>query len=477
MGFASGMSAGSAAAQRAVDTFTNSRDRMDRANRQKKVDDLSAQLESGQVETGFQAPTAQFGVTDGPAPRMAGLSLGQQAPMGGVTVGDMSGAPTATGLDVNVPLAKGSRKRSRAETEALLGQIALAKGDHAGYATSLDRVRVAEMGQLDDEVAKTPLTDIEALLTQTNTNQSNLPVLYTGKDKNGYEVTLLGDGSEPGGKFKLNEAQLRGLYRAQKLAEAGYGAESLAAMTGAHKEIGEHIARYNGLVSQNVQGGNTAMRYGNQDKHNADTLASQEAYRKEQGRLGWAKLQQDGAHQAAVRGGIRAQGRQYQVEDGNGRRGLFTPTRFDKDGLALLPEGYRYVTEDGQGGRGGADAGLKVNSDGSVIQNGVLYVPGTDGTYKPAKGLGPSALDKALGALKAGGGVPAPERGMPFIGEPSPGFRFASQQEMRSQPAVNPDNLERVSERGWLGGVNYKYLDRSTGKSYSVDEYNQMLSN
>lgn len=301
MGFASGMSAGSAAAQRAVDAFTNSRDRMDRANRQKKVDDLSAQLESGQVETGLQAPTAQFGATDGPAPRMAGLSLGQQAPTGDITVGSMSGTPTATGLDVNVPLAKGSRKRSRAETETLLGQIALAKGDHAGYATSLDRVRIAEMGQLDDEVAKTPLADIEGLLTQTNTNQSNLPVLYTGKDKNGYEVTLLGDGSEPGGKFKLNEAQLRGLYRAQKLAEAGYGAESLAAMTGAHKEIGEHIARYNGLVSQNVQGGNTAMRYGNQDKHNADTLASQEAYRKEQGRLGWAKLQQDKEHQAAVR--------------------------------------------------------------------------------------------------------------------------------------------------------------------------------
>ena len=273
MGFASGMSAGSGAAQRAVDAFTNSRDRMDRANRQKKVDDLTAQLERDQVDTGFQAPTAQFGATDGPAPRMAGLSLGQQAPMGGVTVGDMTGAPTATGLDVNVPLAKGSRKRSRAETEGLLGQIALAKGDHAGYATSLDRVRVAEMGQLDDEVAKTPLADIEGLLTQTNTNQSNLPVLYTGKDKNGYEVTLLGDGGEPNSKFKLNEAQLRGLYRAQKLAEAGYGAESMAAMTGAHKEIGEHIARYNGLVSQNAQNNNTAMRYGNQDEHNDATLA------------------------------------------------------------------------------------------------------------------------------------------------------------------------------------------------------------
>ena len=273
MGFASGMSAGSAAAQRAVDAFTNSRDRMDRANRQKKVDDLTAQLESGQVDTGFQAPTAQFGVTDGPAPRMAGLSLGQQAPTGGVTVGDMSGAPTATGLDVNAPLAKSYRKRTRAETEGLLGQIALAKGDHAGYATSLDRMRAADVMDIKDRAAKMPLSEVEDMLAQTNSNSSTLPVLWTEKDKNGYEVTLITDGNKPGGKFKLNEAQLRQLATANLLAQSGYGDESLAAMTGAHKEIGEHIARYNGLVSQNAQNNNTAMRYGNQDKHNADTLA------------------------------------------------------------------------------------------------------------------------------------------------------------------------------------------------------------
>lgn len=337
------MSAGSAAAQRAVDAFTNSRDRMDRANRQKKVDDLTAQLERDQVETGLQAPTAQFGATDGPAPRMAGLSLGQQAPTGDVTVGDMSGAPTATGLDVSVPLAKGSRKRSRAETEGLLGQIALAKGDHAGYATSLDRVRIAEMSQLDDEVAKTPLADIEGLLTQTNTNQSNLPVLYTGKDKNGYEVTLLGDGSEPGGKFKLNEAQLRGLYRAQKLAEAGYGAESMAATISAHKEIGEHIARYNGLVSQNVQGSNTAMRYGNQDKHNDATLAENVRNNKVREGLSRQQLAQQAAYQAKALAAQRDRrsGDLREFVDGKGNTVLIDAGAVPRkeDGSLALPAG------------------------------------------------------------------------------------------------------------------------------------------
>ena len=126
MGFAAGLRAGSQSAQDAFNTYYSTKDRMDRAARQKKVDDLTAQLESGQVETGIQAPTAQFGATDGPAPQLAGLSIGQQAPTGGVTVGDMSGAAPAMGLDVSVPLAKGSRKRTRAETEGLLGQIALA---------------------------------------------------------------------------------------------------------------------------------------------------------------------------------------------------------------------------------------------------------------------------------------------------------------------------------------------------------------
>ena len=420
MGWAAGFSAGTAMGRSAVDAYNNAADRADRDKRQKKVDDLTAQLESGQVETGIKAPTAEFGASDGPSPRMAGLSIGQQAPVGDITVGSMSGTPTATGLDVNVPLAKDTRKRTRAETEALLGQIALAKGDHAGYATSLDRVRAAEMTQLDDEIAKAPIADVEALLKQTNGNQSNLPVLYTGKDKNGYEITLLGEGNEPTSKFKLNEAQLRGMYRAQKLAEAGYGAESMAALSAAHKEIGEHIARYNGLVSQNAQSNNTAMRYGNQDRHNADTLASQEAYRKEQGRLGWARLNQDGAHQKRM------------LEAQRDRRSGNLMEFVDKDGKTVLID--TGAAPRGADGVVGLPAGLMPKTVRPQLSPAERYKLAVDYSKDSGTPLGEALLQvESLYAAQSGGVPGAGGAGNPLV---IPGLQ--AENKARQQPAPAP---------------------------------------
>lgn len=47
---------------------------------------------------------------------------------------------------------------------------------------------------------------------------------------------------------------------------------------------------------------------------------------------------------------------------------------------------------------------MKVNPDGSVVHNNVLYIPDpkNPGKYKPAQGLGPSATDRALAAFGAG---------------------------------------------------------------------------
>lgn len=52
----------------------------------------------------------------------------------------------------------------------------------------------------------------------------------------------------------------------------------------------------------------------------------------------------------------------------------------------------------------------KVNADGSVLYNGMLYLPDPKkpGAFVPAKGIGPSNLDRALEAYTAGGGAPAP---------------------------------------------------------------------
>lgn len=489
MGWASGMTAGSAMASRAIDAYNNSADRIKRDKQEADIQAELAKLEG--TKAPMNAPRAEFGaqggaglpgfsfgapqggeITSAPTDRAQGLALSQGAPLSSAP-----GVATTQGFQV-APMELAPQGPTDSERERIYGNVARIKGDIAGMRQADQNGRTFKFKETFSSYVKDyDPNDEEKVGVGIRHMNTNDGIVTVGEpDKKGYRDMSYVD-SDGKGKFaKLSPSEQAQVYAAAQMM-GDYPEESIAKIRDVNKELGDALARRNSSVTGVTGANNTVNNLRNDDTRADKTLASQEQYRKDQNALGWARIQQDGAHQAAVRGGIRAQGRQYQVEDGNGRRGLFTPTRFDKDGLALLPDGYRYVTEDGQGGRGGADAGLKVNSDGSVIQNGVLYVPGADGTYKPAKGLGPSALDKALGALKAGGGVPAPERGMPFIGEPSPGFRFASQQEMRSQPAVNPDNLERVSKRGMFGGVNYEYLDRATGKSYSVDEYNQMLSN
>lgn len=59
-----------------------------------------------------------------------------------------------------------------------------------------------------------------------------------------------------------------------------------------------------------------------------------------------------------------------------------------------------------------ADTKITVNPDGTVTQGGALYVPDPNkpGAYKPATGIGPSSLDKAIAAkIAADKNKPAPE--------------------------------------------------------------------
>lgn len=62
-------------------------------------------------------------------------------------------------------------------------------------------------------------------------------------------------------------------------------------------------------------------------------------------------------------------------------------------------------------GKGG-DAGPKVNPDGTVTQNGVLYTPDpkNPGKYVQAQGLGPTALETAIANATKGGAATAPPK-------------------------------------------------------------------
>lgn len=83
------------------------------------------------------------------------------------------------------------------------------------------------------------------------------------------------------------------------------------------------------------------------------------------------------------------------------------------------------------------DAGeaIKVNPDGSVVKGGVLYVPDPNkpGDYKPAGGLGQSALDKAI-AAKLQGGKTEPQQTTAVEGRPLYNKTTSELQRMANRP-------------------------------------------
>lgn len=115
--------------------------------------------------------------------------------------------------------------------------------------------------------------------------------------------------------------------------------------------------------------------------------------------------------QSRQRTGIAAQGLTLQRDKANLDRMGSAQYMKDKDGnvFAVVPtmteSGMKLVTQKvnaddtkGMTPFSKTEPGIKVNADGSVVKDGVLYVPDpkAPGKYVAAKGIGPSALDKAL---------------------------------------------------------------------------------
>jgi hypothetical protein len=153
--------------------------------------------------------------------------------------------------------------------ERALGRIAVARRDSAGIRDSATAERALRQSGIVANAMRTPVKEIEALLPQLNTNNSNYPVLYTGKDKNGYTFLTTDPDGTPGKPFKMNEPQMRQFYLAHQLAEAGYGAEALTLLTTANKELGEHVKNWNTAMQTAGTTSNDARHKGNQDANDA----------------------------------------------------------------------------------------------------------------------------------------------------------------------------------------------------------------
>ena len=173
---------------------------------------------------------------------------------------------------------------------------ALVRRDLKGAQVAQINARAAQAQEIRDAAGSVSVDEIHSLLPKLNTNDSTMPFLYAGKGKGGYTFLSLDAKGNPGDKFKLNEAQVRQLYAAHKLGEAGLGDESMAVLASTHKDIADLITKHNATLQQMATTNNAANHYSNQDALAAERngIARQAADHQAQlGRLGATTYQTD----------------------------------------------------------------------------------------------------------------------------------------------------------------------------------------
>lgn len=127
--------------------------------------------------------------------------------------------------------------------------------------------RAEEMQRLQDEVGQYTPDQLHGYAAKANVAPgSQIPLLYTGRTKAGYQfVTTDPQTGAPGKTLSLNEAQTRQLATAAKLLEAGYGSEGTTMMAGVSKDLNDLVSHLNNQAVQTTGSQNTAVHQGNQD--------------------------------------------------------------------------------------------------------------------------------------------------------------------------------------------------------------------
>ena len=163
------------------------------------------------------------------------------------------------------------------EREKALERVAIAQRNVAGIRDSVAAQRGFRKDEVFSKAMQAPLAEIESAIPKTN--RSGIPILYTDKTKDGWTfVKTEGDGVTPipGSAFTLNEAQIRNLYAADALASAGFGTDAMTLLNSTHKDIGDHIGKWNEFQTKTATTNNDATyKQGNLkvEERKADTDA------------------------------------------------------------------------------------------------------------------------------------------------------------------------------------------------------------
>lgn len=121
--------------------------------------------------------------------------------------------------------------------------------------------RNEKVQQIKDQVAGMTDEQLQLYAQRLNTNGSELPFLYVGKNKSGYQFTTIDPqtGEVLGKQHSLSSADLRQMAVASALGMAGYGDESMSLLRQANKDIADAIDRHNRTTQGMVNSQNSAL--------------------------------------------------------------------------------------------------------------------------------------------------------------------------------------------------------------------------
>lgn len=166
------------------------------------------------------------------------------------------------GMQMRRELAGQERDEKRFEHEVALQPLKQRRAEQevsAGDRTERTGQRADLLQTIDDEIAKMPAEALAVYAAGVNTNKSNLPLLYTGTTKDGFQfLTRDPETGKPGKPVTYSEAQMRDLARVGIYRMSGFGAESQELLRSTDKELYEMLFKDSQLTASTVQSGNDA---------------------------------------------------------------------------------------------------------------------------------------------------------------------------------------------------------------------------
>lgn len=154
-------------------------------------------------------------------------------------------------------LAAGQEERAQAAEQRASGLYGFQEADLR---------RKADVQTLVDRIAQLPTGELDTMAAKLNTNQSQLPMLFTGKNKDGYTFLTMDAKGTPGETITYTPAQVRRLAAANALFESGFGREGLAELDAVDKSLAERVGARNVATQAAVTSEQGAARLSQGDR-------------------------------------------------------------------------------------------------------------------------------------------------------------------------------------------------------------------